>query len=143
MAVRKNNKQQEAKQEAASTLQTGDVVGVADVQAAEPDTVCICANIPFDLRFDYLDDNGKMQSLTVKGNGSHLRGLDRGILPVGAYGITANVPKAVWNKVKAVHRDNRAIKNGLIFATEASKAAAATKERKDLRNGLEPIHVEG
>lgn len=145
MAVRKKPAEQaaeEIKVEQAADLQSGDVVGADDELLEEKnDTVCVCANVPHDIKFSVPDNSGRMQTITIKGNGNHLKGLDRGIgiLPIGAYGITTNVPAEAWDYIKTAYCDNRAIRNGLIFAVEASKARAAAKERKDLRNGLEPI----
>ena len=131
---------EEIKVEQAADLQSGDVVGADDELLEEKsDTVCVCANVPHDIKFSVPDNSGRMQTITIKGNGNHLKGLDRGILPIGAYGITTNVPAEAWDYIKTAYCDNRAIRNGLIFAVEASKARAAAKERKDLRNGLEPI----
>lgn len=132
--------QQAATVEAAADLQSGDVVGADDELLEEKnDTVCVCANVPHDIKFTVPDSSGRVQIITIKGNGNHLKGLDRGVLPIGAYGITANVPAAAWDYIKTAYYDNRAIRSGLIFAVEASKARAAAKERKDLRNGLEPV----
>lgn len=121
-------------------VQTGDVVGVTEeITAGGSDTVCVCANTPFDVKFLVPDSGGRMVPVVIKGNGSHLRGKDRGILAVGAYGITANVPREAWEYILEAYADNRAIRNGLIFATSANAARAQAKERKDLRHGLEPI----
>ena len=85
---------------------------------------------------------GKDVRILIKGNATNLRGKASGILPIGAYGITANVPAEAWEQIKNNYRDDARIKNGLIFARTPSKARKEAKERKDLRNGFEPIDPE-
>lgn len=124
-------------------VETGDVVGAGeDIVTDGADTVCVCANVPHDVKFMVPDNGGRMTPIIIKGNGSHLRGKDRGVLAVGAYGITANVPKAAWDYIEKAYADNRAIRNGLIFTTTSRSARAAAKERQDLRHGLEPVDPE-
>lgn len=121
-------------------VQSGDVVGADDELLAEKnDTVCICCNLAHSVKFDIPEGNGRKHTVTINGNSVNLRGQDRGVLPVGAYGITANVPESDWEYIKSAHRDFPAIKKGLIFATKPSRARAEAKERKGLRHGLEPV----
>ena len=121
-------------------LETGDVILADDVDEPEKnDTVTVCSNFPRDIKFRVLDNRGQEQTILIKGNASNLRGLGSGILPIGAYGITANVPKGAWEQIATVFKDDARFKNGLIFATSSKNARSEAKERKDLRNGYEPI----
>ena len=121
-------------------LETGDVVFADDVDEPEKnDTVTVCSNFPRDIKFRVTDNRGQEQTILIRGNASKLRGLGSGILPIGAYGITANVPKGAWEQIASVYKDDARFKNGLIFATSSKNARSEAKERKDLRNGYEPI----
>ena len=121
-------------------LETGDVILAEDIDEPEQnDTVTVCSNFPRDIKFRVLDNRGQEQTILIKGNASNLRGLASGILPVGAYGITANVPKEAWEQIATIYKDDARFKNGLIFATSAKNARGEAKERKSLRNGFEPI----
>ena len=121
-------------------LETGDVVFANEVDEPEKnDTVTVCSNYPRDVKFKVLDNSGKEQVILIKGNATNLRGLGSGIIPVGAYGITANVPKGAWEQIATIYKDDARFKNGLIFATSAKNARGEAKERKNLRHGFEPI----
>lgn len=121
-------------------LETGDVIHTDEIDEPEQnDTVTVCSNFPRDIKFKVLDNRGQEQTILIKGNASNLRGLGSGILPIGAYGITANVPKGAWEQIATNFRDDARFKNGLIFATSSKNARGEAKERKDLRNGYEPI----
>ena len=124
-----------------TTVLDGEVIGAKDYDS-EPvknDTVVVCSNWPMNHVFEVLDNRGMVQKIVIKGNGTHLKGLASGILAVGAYGITTNVPKEAWEQIKVRYQDDPRIKNGLIFASTHSKARKEAAERSELRNGLEPI----
>lgn len=127
-------------------VQNGEVVGVErnDIADATPmqttgDTVTICSNFPRDIIFNVPDARGIMQKVTINGNANYLKGAPKGIIPVGAYGITTGVPAEAWDWIMAHHCDNKLLKNGLIFSSTAVNARAAARERKDLRHGYEPV----
>ena len=121
-------------------LETGDVILADEVEEPEKnDTVTVCSNFPRDIKFRVLDNTGKEQVILIKGNATNLRGLGAGIIPIGAYGITANVPKEAWEQIANIYKDDARFKNGLIFATSAKNARGEAKERKNLRHGFEPI----
>lgn len=123
-----------------NSFETGDVIRADEVDEPEQnDTVTVCSNFPRDIKFRVLDNRGQEQTILIKGNSSNLRGLGSGILPIGAYGITANVPRQAWEQITTVFKDDARFKNGLIFATSPRNARGEAKERKDLRNGYEPI----
>ena len=125
----------------AETVVDGEVIG-ADVLEEVPeknDTVVVASNWPRNIIFDVLDDTGHMRSVLIRGNGTHLKGLPSGILSAGAYGVTTNVPKELWDKIEAQHKDDPRFKGGLIFASTQKKVRREATERKDLRNGFEPV----
>lgn len=121
-------------------LETGDVILAEEIDEPElNDTVTVCSNFPRDVKFKVLDNRGQEQTILIKGNASNLRGLGSGILPIGAYGITANVPKEAWEQIATIYKDDARFKEGLIFATSSKNARSEAKERKNLRHGFEPI----
>ena len=125
----------------AETVVDGEVIG-ADVLEEVPeknDTVVVASNWPRNIIFEVMDDTGHMRSVLIRGNGTHLKGLPSGILSVGAYGVTTNVPKELWEKIAAQHKDDPRFKEGLIFASTQKKVRREATERKDLRNGYEPV----
>lgn len=121
-------------------FETGEVILADELDELElNDTVTVCSNFPRDITFEVKDRAGRTVEILIKGNSGHLRGKAAGVLPLGAYGITMNVPKEAWEQIVSVYKDDARFKQGLIFATKASNARAEAKERKALRNGYEPI----
>ena len=121
-------------------FETGEVILADEMDELEKnDTVTVCSNFPRDITFEVKDRAGRTVEILIKGNSGHLRGKAAGVLPMGAYGITMNVPKEAWEQIVSVFKDDARFKQGLIFATKASNARAEAKERKALRNGYEPI----
>ena len=121
-------------------FETGEVILADELEEVEKnDTVTVCSNFPRDIVFEVKDRAGRTVEILIKGNSGHLRGKAAGVLPLGAYGITMNVPKEAWEQIESIFKEDARIKQGLIFATKASNARAEAKERKALRNGYEPI----
>lgn len=125
-------------------LQDGEVLNVEGVSTEEikdsgNDTVVILSNFPRDIKYVWRDDNGNLREIVFKGNAGYLRGKESGILPVGGYGITTNVPAKAWEWLKSHRPKDPLIKNGLIFASTAKNARTEAKERTDLRHGFEPV----
>lgn len=128
------------KQAKKSEFETGEVILADELDEVEKnDTVTVCSNFPRDIVFEVKDRAGRTVEILIKGNSGHLRGKAAGVLPLGAYGITMNVPKEAWEQIANIYKEDARIKKGLIFATKASNARAEAKERKALRNGYEPI----
>lgn len=128
------------KEEVMEPLNSGDVIETSEVvEEVKNDTVVVCSNFPRDIIYIVKDNAGHDVRIRIKGNSANLRGKGSGILPVGAYGITANVPTGAWEQIKQRYCDDVRIKQGLIFASTPNKARKEAKERKDLRNGFEPI----
>lgn len=121
---------------------TGDVIMPDEVEeTVKNDTVTVCSNFPRDVIFVVKDNAGKDVEILIRGNSGNLRGKAAGVLPLGAYGITMNVPKEAWEQISSLYKDDARFKNGLIFATTANRARSEAKERKALRNGFEPIEA--
>ena len=121
-------------------FETGEVILADELDELEKnDTVTVCSNFPRDIVYEVKDRAGRTVEILIKGNSGHLRGKAAGVLPLGAYGITMNVPKEAWEQIASIYKEDARIKKGLIFATKASNARAEAKERKALRNGYEPI----
>lgn len=125
----------------AETVVDGEVIGADVLEEVQEknDTVVVASNWPRNIIFEVMDDTGHMRSVLIRGNGTHLKGLPSGILSVGAYGVTTNVPKELWEKIAAQHKDDPRFKEGLIFASTQKKVRREATERKDLRNGFEPV----
>lgn len=125
----------------AETVVDGEVIGADVLEEVQEknDTVVVASNWPRNIIFEVMDDTGHMRSVLIRGNGTHLKGLPSGILSVGAYGVTTNVPKELWEKIAAQHKDDPRFKDGLIFASSQKKVRREATERKDLRNGYEPV----
>lgn len=123
-----------------AAFETGEVILADELEEVEKnDTVTVCSNFPRDITFEVKDRAGRTVEILIKGNSGFLRGKSAGVLPLGAYGITMNVPKEAWEQIVSVFKDDARFKQGLIFATTANNARAEAKERKALRNGYEPI----
>ena len=136
-AVEKATKQAE---KIVTEFESGDVILADEVEeVVKDDTVTVCSNFPRDVTFEARDNKGKLVEILIRGNGGHLRGKSAGVLPIGAYGITTNVPREAWEQISTIYKDDSRFKNGLIFSTTANKARAEAKERKALRNGFEPV----
>lgn len=123
----------------------GEVIGGETEETAEEapvqtsgDTVTVCSNYPRDLKFMVPDNFGRQVAVVIKGNATNLRGKEKGIIPIGGYGVTTGVPKDAWEWILKHRPDDEFIKKGLVFATTAAKARATAKERAELRHGFEP-----
>ena len=140
MAVKRTRKKKEEVVVETEMLKNGDVIDTEEpIEEIKNDTVTVCANIPRDCIFEAIDNRGKVQKIRIYDNAGRLRGKEAGVLPVGAFGVTWNVPAKAWEQIKRNFADDPRFKNGLIFATTAGKARKEAVERKDLRNGFEPI----
>mgnify|MGYP001032383655 CR=1 FL=1 len=105
------------------------------------DTVTLCLNYPQDLELAIPTSKGIIERIILNGNNAYLRGKEKGINPVGAYGVTPNVPRAAWEWFCKNYPEFWLVKEHLLFcATKDDKYSveAETDERKALRNGFEP-----
>lgn len=129
-----------------NAVKDGDVIGgVSEKQVQEQpkqvtgETVVVCLNYPRDLKFMVPNKNGLMEPIVIRGNATNLKGKDKGIIPIGAYGITTGVPKDAWEWILKHRPDDEVIKKGLMFASTPDKARDAVRERQGLRHGYEPV----
>lgn len=100
--------------------------------------VCIGANLPHGQTF--VLPGGKRVSLN--GNAEDLRGLERGILREGVYGLTT-VDADDWEEVKKLFGSMVMFRSGLILETDskADTEKEASKNTKT-RHGLEAVDPE-
>lgn len=135
-ALKEAEKQAEAKKIKAASINSANRA-VIDTS----DTVTLCLNYPQDLELTIPTSKGTIERIILNGNNTHLRGKEKGINPVGAYGVTPNVPRAAWEWFCENYPEFWLIKEHLLFcATKDDKYSveAETDERKALRNGFEP-----
>jgi hypothetical protein len=61
------------------------------------------------------------------------------LLP-GGFALTDGCPKDLWDLWLEQNKHSALVKNGIIFASpNRSRASDATKERRDVKSGMEPI----
>lgn len=105
--------------------------------AAGGDTVMVALNRTSGILFSV---PGGRQVL-IHGNADGLRGMEKGVLPVGAFGLT-EVSASDWAYIEKTYGGMELFKNGLLFAQKSrADAQAEASEKKDTRNGLEPVDV--
>lgn len=108
----------------------------ATTQATD-NSVYVALNRPLAIQFTMPDG----RKVVIAGNADHLRGQEKGVLPVGGYGLT-RVATADWEYIEKTYGGMEIFKNGLIFAHEKKGfAKAEAEERSELRNGLEPVEI--
>lgn len=77
----------------------------------------------------------------VNGNAAHLRGLKKGILPSGGFGLTT-VSRDDWDYIKKTYGSMSIFKNGLIFAgNDYASATDMQKDYDEIKSGMEPVSV--
>lgn len=93
---------------------------------AAPSFVTVSCKLPHGLQIKVKD-----RALTLRG--SNAPGA------IAGFGFTT-IPEDFWNEWKATHKNFAPLVKGLIFAhAKPSSAKAEVNEKKDLRNGLEPL----
>ena len=99
------------------------------------DLVCVALNRPYGVSFRMPDG----RKVVLNGNGEALIGKEKGVLPVGAYGMTM-IAREDWEYIVKTFGEYSLFKNGLCFAaTKRHDAEKEAESRDDLRNGLEPV----
>lgn len=99
------------------------------------DTVCVALNRPLGLSFRLPDG----RKVALNGNGAPLAGKEKGVLPVGTYGLTL-IKRDVWDYILKTYGEMKVFKNGLCFATNSrAESEQEAASRNDLRNGFEPV----
>lgn len=82
------------------------------------------------------------RKVLINGNAAHLRGLEKGVLPVGGFGLTI-IPAEDWEYIKKTYGGMEVFENGLLFAAERkADAVDMADERAALRHGMEPVDPE-
>lgn len=82
------------------------------------------------------------RKVIVNGNAASLRGKEKGVLPVGAYGLTM-VPASDWEYIRKTYGGMEIFQHGLIFAAgRKADAADEAAEKAELRHGIEPVDPE-
>ena len=103
---------------------------------AARNTVLVALNHPQGIDFELADG----RRVRIAGNAAGLRGREKGVLPVGAYGLT-EIPAADWEAVTARYGDMPVFASGLIFAARSSdEAGAEAADKAALRHGREPVN---
>lgn len=128
------------------TVRNGDVIGGVSEKRVNTkpvqttgDTVTVCLNYPRNIKYYVPDRNGNKQAIIFNGNATNLRGKDRGVIPIGAYGVTLGVPKEAWDWIQTHYKDSELLKQGLLFASKTRDVRKEAEERVDLRHGFEPV----
>lgn len=82
------------------------------------------------------------RKVLINGNAAHLRGLEKGVLPVGGFGLTT-IAAEDWEYIKKTYGRMEVFENGLLFAAERkADAVDMADERAALRHGMEPVDPE-
>lgn len=101
-------------------------------------TVAVALNRATGIQFAMPDG----RKVLVNGNAANLRGKEKGVLPVGAFGLTI-IPSADWDYIKKTYGGMEIFQNGLIFASERkADAMDEAAEKAELRHGIEPVDPE-
>ena len=108
-------------------------------RSASGDTVVVALNRASGIVFALPDG----RRVRVAGNALNLRGKEKGVLPVGAFGLT-EISADDWSYIEKTYGPHMEIfKSGLIFArAKHADAVDEAEEKKELRHGLEPMNVE-
>lgn len=107
-------------------------------QAKSKPTVVVALNRAIGIQFAMPDG----RKVLINGNAAHLRGKEKGVLPVGGFGLTT-IAADDWAYIKKTYGRMEIFENGLIFAAERkADAAAEAAEKANLRHGLEPVDPE-
>lgn len=94
-------------------------------------------NHPHGIVFDL--KNGR--KVAIKGSAFHLRGLEKGVLPVGLFGSTM-IDASDWEEIQATYGNMPHFRNGTLFAeADAASADDHAHEKAELRHGREPVDV--
>lgn len=147
---RKNDSQatQAAPKADAQTTTQAPPVPPAAIEAAQTATqaaqangkamVTVALNRAIGIQFAMPDG----RKVLINGNAAHLRGLEKGVLPVGGFGLTT-IAAEDWEYIKKTYGGMEVFENGLLFAAERkADAVDMADERAALRHGMEPVDPE-
>lgn len=89
----------------------------------------------------YFEPDGR--EVTILGNARPIGG-DFKTRVVANFALTQGVPKDLWDQWAEANKDLPALRNGLILAyADTAMAAAAAKDNRKVRSGLEPLDPKG
>ena len=101
---------------------------------ATTDMVTVAYNSPRGMDFKIGN-----KTVHVNGNAEHLRGKEKGVIPVGRFGYT-RIPAADWEAVVKAYGSMAIIKNGLMFVEKTKdRAEDRADEQAEMRHGLVPV----
>ncbi len=107
-------------------------------QAKSKPTVVVALNRAIGIQFAMPDG----RKVLINGNAAHLRGKEKGVLPVGGFGLTT-IAAEDWEYIKKTYGGMEVFENGLLFAAERkADAVDMADERAALRHGIEPVDPE-
>lgn len=96
---------------------------------AKPSTYVIGCKLPNGLSFKHEDKTIKLEGA----NSSQL---------INGFGLTRDVPADAWEAFEKAFKDQKFIRNGIVFAVADDKSAAdASKERAKQKTGLEQVNA--
>lgn len=99
-----------------------------------PETVMVAYNSPRGIDFKIGN-----KIVHINGNAEHLRGKEKGVIPVGRFGYT-RISADDWEAVVKTYGSMAIIKNGLMFAEKTKdRAEDRADEQAEIRHGLEPV----
>lgn len=100
-------------------------------------TVFVALNRPNGIQFTMPDG----RKVKINGNACDLRGKEKGVLPIGAFGLT-ELDSEDWDYIKKTYGRMELFENGLLFASDKKeKAKAEASEKEETRNGFEPVNT--
>ena len=120
-------------------INTNEKIQKKEQPSPTGDTVLVAYSGVTAQAFDVPTAGGRTSRIIINGNNADLIGKLKGELYSGGFGIT-NVPRDAWEWISKTYKNWGPIKNGLMFASDADRVADAVKERKNLRNGMEPLN---
>lgn len=109
-----------------------------DTLETKSNTVVVAYNGVQAQKFEVPTNNGTYKTVIINGNNVDLVGKKQGELYPGGYGLTV-VDADAWEWISNNYKNWAPIKNGLMFASTSESVAREAEERKDLRNGFEPL----
>lgn len=113
-------------------------IAETDAVEAAANTVVVAYNGVQAQKFEVPDSNGILRAVIINGNNTDLIGKRQGELYPGGYGLTV-VDADAWSWIKTTYAEWPPIKNGLMFASTAENVKDEATEKKDLKNGFEPL----
>ena len=136
MARNRNGKQ--APQTASQTGQQATQAATEAAQANGKAMVTVALNRATGIQFAMPDG----RKVVINGNAVHLRGKEKGVLPVGGFGLTT-IAADDWEYIKKTYGGMEVFENGLLFAAERkADAVDMADERAELRHVIEPVDPE-